>query len=112
MLLGWQALLAPDLLVSAEPYLSGKVAEPPQGGPCRFVYNDICPDHLLSDPATGRLAALIDFADAMAARLCWTSAAGSASPGTGSSGGLPGATSFRSVRASTPSCPRGQPGFR
>jgi aminoglycoside 2''-phosphotransferase len=58
-------LLAPDLLAKAEPYLAGEVAEPPQDGPCRFIHNDICPDHLLVDPATGRLSGLIDFADAM-----------------------------------------------
>lgn len=45
------------------------MAEPPQGGPCRFVHNDICPDHLLIDPAVRRLAGLIDFADAMAGEV-------------------------------------------
>lgn len=58
-------LLAPDLLARARPYLAGEVAEPPQDGPCRFIHNDICPDHLLVDPATGRLTGLIDFTDAM-----------------------------------------------
>lgn len=58
-------LLAPDLLASAEPYLAGQVAEPQQAGPCRFIHNDICPDHLLVNPATGRLTGLIDFTDAM-----------------------------------------------
>jgi aminoglycoside phosphotransferase (APT) family kinase protein len=58
-------LLAPDLLAKANPYLAGEVTEPPQDGPCRFIHNDICPEHLLVDPATGRLTGLIDFADAM-----------------------------------------------
>jgi aminoglycoside phosphotransferase (APT) family kinase protein len=58
-------LLAPDLLARAGPYLAGEVAEPPQDGPRRFIHNDICPDHLLVDPATGRLTGLIDFGDAM-----------------------------------------------
>jgi GrpB-like predicted nucleotidyltransferase (UPF0157 family)/aminoglycoside phosphotransferase (APT) family kinase protein len=58
--------LLPDaLLARAEPYLNGAVTEPPQDGPIRFVHNDICPDHLLVDPATGRLTGLIDFTDAM-----------------------------------------------
>lgn len=58
-------LLVADLLARAEPYLAGEVTEPPQDGPCRFIHNDICPDHLLVDPATGRLTGLIDFTDAM-----------------------------------------------
>jgi aminoglycoside phosphotransferase (APT) family kinase protein len=58
-------LLPPDLLAEAAPYLAGEVTEPPQDGPCRFIHNDICPDHLLVDPATGRLSGLIDFTDAM-----------------------------------------------
>jgi aminoglycoside phosphotransferase (APT) family kinase protein len=58
-------LLAPDLLAKAEPYLAGEVTEPPQDGPFRLIHNDICPDHLLVDPATGRLTGLIDFTDAM-----------------------------------------------
>ena len=58
-------LLTPDLLAKAEPYLAGEVTEPPQDGPRRFIHNDICPDHLLVDPATGRLSGLIDFTDAM-----------------------------------------------
>jgi aminoglycoside phosphotransferase (APT) family kinase protein len=62
-------LLAPDLLAKAEPYLAGEVTEPPQDGPCRFIHNDICPDHLLVDPATGRLSGLIDFADAMVGEI-------------------------------------------
>jgi aminoglycoside phosphotransferase (APT) family kinase protein len=58
-------LLAADLLAKAEPYLAGEVTEPAQDGPRRFIHNDICPDHLLVDPATGRLSGLIDFTDAM-----------------------------------------------
>jgi aminoglycoside phosphotransferase (APT) family kinase protein len=59
-------LLGPDLLAEAEPYLAGHVREPPQDGPRRFIHNDICPDHLIVDPDTGRLTGLIDFTDAMA----------------------------------------------
>ena len=58
-------LLAPDVRAKAGPYLAGEIGEPPQDGPCRFIHNDICPDHLLVDPATGRLTGLIDFTDAM-----------------------------------------------
>jgi aminoglycoside phosphotransferase (APT) family kinase protein len=59
-------LLPPDLLTSAEPYLAGQVSPPPQDGPLRFIHADICPDHVIVDPATGRLTGLIDFTDAMA----------------------------------------------
>ena len=62
-------LLPPDLLAKAAPYLAGEVTEPPQDGPCRLIHNDICPDHLLVDPATGRLSGLIDFTDAMAGEV-------------------------------------------
>jgi aminoglycoside phosphotransferase (APT) family kinase protein len=58
-------LLGPGLLSRAEPYLSGRVAEPPQDGPRRFIHNDICADHLIVDRDTGRLTGLIDFTDAM-----------------------------------------------
>ena len=58
-------LLRPGLLGPAEPYLAGQVAEPPRDGPRRFIHNDICPDHVLADPGTGRLTGLIDFGDAM-----------------------------------------------
>jgi len=59
-------LLGAGLLTRAEPYLSGRVPEPPQDGPVRFIHNDICPDHLIVDRHTGRLTGLIDFTDAMA----------------------------------------------
>lgn len=62
-------LLAPDLLTKAKLYLAGEVAEPQQDGPCRFIHNDICPDHLLVNPATGRLTGLIDFTDAMTGEI-------------------------------------------
>ena len=60
-------LLSAGLLARAGPYLSGSVPEPPQDGPRRFIHNDICPDHLIVEPGTGRLNGLIDFTDAMAA---------------------------------------------
>ena len=58
-------LLGPTLRSRAEPYLAGRVAEPSQDGPRRFIHNDICPDHLIVDPGAGRLVGLIDFTDAM-----------------------------------------------
>jgi aminoglycoside phosphotransferase (APT) family kinase protein len=60
-------LLSDALREQADPYLSGMVPPPVQRGSRRFVHNDICPDHILVDPTTGRLAGLIDFADAMVA---------------------------------------------
>lgn len=59
-------LLGPGLLARAEPYLAGRVPEPEQDGPRRFIHNDICPDHIITGPRTGRLTGLIDFTDAMA----------------------------------------------
>lgn len=59
-------LLSPNLLARAEPYLAGQLPAPPRNGPLRFIHNDICADHLIADPGTGRLAGLIDFTDAMA----------------------------------------------
>lgn len=58
-------LLEPGTLSLAEPYLSGTVPEPDQDGPRRFIHDDICPDHVIVDPSTGRLTGLIDFTDAM-----------------------------------------------
>jgi aminoglycoside phosphotransferase (APT) family kinase protein len=59
-------LLDPGLLAKAEPYLAGRVPEPEQDGPRRFIHNDICPDHIITSTATGRLTGLIDFTDAVA----------------------------------------------
>lgn len=36
----------------------------PRSGPARFIHNDLCPDHLLVDPDSGRLAGIIDWTDA------------------------------------------------
>ena len=58
-------LLPPALLGLAKPYLNGQVPKPIQDGPRRFIHNDICPDHLIVDPDTGRLVGLIDFTDAL-----------------------------------------------
>lgn len=55
----------PGLLAAAEPYLRGEMGEPAQDGPRRFIHNDICPDHLIVEPGSGRLVGLIDFTDAM-----------------------------------------------
>jgi aminoglycoside phosphotransferase (APT) family kinase protein len=59
-------LLGPALLARAEPYLAGQVPAPPRDGPVRLIHNDICADHLIADPGTGRLTGLIDFTDALA----------------------------------------------
>lgn len=58
-------MLTRELAGRAEPYLTGSVAPPARQAPSRFVHNDICPDHLIVDPSTGRLAGIIDFTDAM-----------------------------------------------
>lgn len=58
-------LLPTELRKRAEPYLSGSVVEPAQSGPTSFIHNDICPNHLIVNPYTGRLVGLIDFTDAM-----------------------------------------------
>jgi aminoglycoside phosphotransferase (APT) family kinase protein len=58
-------LLGPVMLARAEPYLAGQMPAPPRDRPSRFVHNDICAEHLLADPGTGRLTGLIDFTDAM-----------------------------------------------
>lgn len=58
-------LLEGPLRERAEPYLTGRVPPPAQDGPGRFVHNDICADHVLVDPPTGRLTGIIDFTDAM-----------------------------------------------
>jgi aminoglycoside phosphotransferase (APT) family kinase protein len=34
-------------------------------GPARLIHQDLSPDHLIVDPATGRLAGIIDWSDAM-----------------------------------------------
>jgi aminoglycoside phosphotransferase (APT) family kinase protein len=58
-------LLSPQLAKKAEPYLAGTAPLPTRDAPRRFVHNDICPDHLIVDPHTGRLNGIIDFTDAM-----------------------------------------------
>jgi aminoglycoside phosphotransferase (APT) family kinase protein len=51
-------LLAAGLLAEAEPYLAGQFAAPARAGPRRFIHNDVCPDHVIVDPATDRLVGL------------------------------------------------------
>jgi aminoglycoside phosphotransferase (APT) family kinase protein len=58
-------LLPPSLRAAAEPYLAGRVTEPPDLDPPRFIHNDISAEHVLVDPDTGRLTGIIDFTDAM-----------------------------------------------
>lgn len=57
-------LLGGDLLARAEPYLAGAVPAPGSASPRRLIHSDICPDHLLVDPHTGRLTGVIDWTDA------------------------------------------------
>ncbi|HSR43537.1 MAG TPA: aminoglycoside phosphotransferase family protein [Longimicrobiales bacterium] len=46
-------------------WLSGDPSPPPPyGGPLRLLHDDLCPDHLLVDPESGRLTGLIDWTDA------------------------------------------------
>jgi aminoglycoside phosphotransferase (APT) family kinase protein len=59
-------LLGAVTLARAAPYLAGQVPAPAKDGPRRFIHNDICAEHLIVDPGTGRLTGLIDFTDAMA----------------------------------------------
>jgi aminoglycoside phosphotransferase (APT) family kinase protein len=62
---GVTALLGGELADRAEEYLTGVVPPPARDAAPRFVHNDICPDHLIIDPARGRLNGVIDFSDAM-----------------------------------------------
>ncbi len=57
--------LRPDLVAVAEPYLTGQAPCPSFDGPGRLAHNDICAEHVLGDPGTGRLHGLIDWTDAM-----------------------------------------------
>jgi aminoglycoside phosphotransferase (APT) family kinase protein len=43
--------------------LRNEIPCPAFPGPRRVVHNDLLPEHVLIDPSTGRLAAIIDFAD-------------------------------------------------
>lgn len=57
-------ILPADLRGRAEPFIVGGIAPPPSGAR-RVVHNDICADHVLVDPTSGRLTGLIDWGDAM-----------------------------------------------
>lgn len=60
-----QRVLPPVLRRAVGNYLSGNVTAPKAfSGSVRFLHNDLCPDHILIDPAKGRLIGLIDFSDA------------------------------------------------
>ena len=58
-------VLPADVRAGAEPFIAGAVEPPSLPHERRVVHNDICADHVLVDPATGRLAGLIDWADMM-----------------------------------------------
>lgn len=56
--------LPDDLRSVCAPWLAGDVGLPPPfPGPDRLIHNDVCPEHLLVDPDSGRLLAVIDFDD-------------------------------------------------
>ncbi len=54
-----------DLVPGPRTWLLGYPVLPPEfSGTPRFIHNDICPDHLIVDPARGRLVGVIDWSDA------------------------------------------------
>lgn len=59
------AALGPPLSAEVSPYIDGVVDPPDAAIEHRFIHNDICPDHVLVDPATGGLTGLIDWSDAV-----------------------------------------------
>jgi aminoglycoside phosphotransferase (APT) family kinase protein len=59
-------VLPPEVREKALPFIMGDVAPPGLIDVPRVVHNDICGDHVLVEPATGRLTGLIDWADMMA----------------------------------------------
>ncbi len=59
-----QPLLSEDLLARARPYLNGRRQPPPRREEQRAIHNDICPEHLIVAPRSGRLTGIIDFSDA------------------------------------------------
>ncbi len=56
------SLLPDDLRDRAGGLLRGELEAPPPG-PSVVAHADVCPDHLLVDPETGRPTAIIDFGD-------------------------------------------------
>ncbi|MHB8245798.1 MAG: phosphotransferase family protein [Acidimicrobiales bacterium] len=61
-----RAHLTDDRLAEAEPYLTGRIDVPHAACSRRFTHNDICAEHVLVDPADGRLSGIVDWTDAMA----------------------------------------------
>jgi aminoglycoside phosphotransferase (APT) family kinase protein len=62
-----EGLLAPELARRAAPYLAGAMPVPARERLRRLTRSDMKPDHVIVDPANGRLNGLIDFTDAMVA---------------------------------------------
>ncbi len=58
-------LLGQSVLDRAQPHLTGRITPPARRGPRRAIHKDICPDHLIVDPRSGRLTGLIDFSEAV-----------------------------------------------
>ncbi|MGI8577952.1 MAG: aminoglycoside phosphotransferase family protein [Nocardioidaceae bacterium] len=56
-------LLDDELRATAQPYLTAALPRPPYDGPNRVIHNDMCADHVLVDPESGRLTGLLDFTD-------------------------------------------------
>jgi aminoglycoside phosphotransferase (APT) family kinase protein len=53
-----------DVLRPLEAFLRGEIAPPPYGGPLRLVHNDLAAEHVLLDPQSHRVRAILDWADA------------------------------------------------
>lgn len=58
-------MLPADVRTKAQPFITGQADPPPLADLRRVVHNDVCADHVLVDPVTGRLTGLIDWADMM-----------------------------------------------
>lgn len=57
------ASLPPSLRQDAAAFVHNGIPCPPFAGRARVVHSDLLPEHVLVDPATGRLTGIIDFAD-------------------------------------------------
>jgi aminoglycoside phosphotransferase (APT) family kinase protein len=58
-------VLPAPVRAGAEPFIAGSIEPPSVPRERHVVHNDICADHVLVDPETGRLTGLIDWADMM-----------------------------------------------
>lgn len=61
---GIDAVLPEALRARCGPWLKGDIALPAEySGRPRVIHGDMCPEHVIVDPATGRVVGFIDFAD-------------------------------------------------